>query len=189
MLTLALASAVAFPASAGAAKTYDTEVVLPDFLSTSPDYDQMRTDLVYADFFHHLGLLGTQLNGIYDTHTIAFDEINLDNTTSMQELAKTNIEREAKYRNELAKGLVYFKDAKANAILSNYSKAINKYKVANQYLLKFRQQPTQYNYNMFQKNNSEAMRLSLTYTNEANSRYSYYMEGTIDSLSDFLGYQ
>lgn len=185
LLSIAIAGVVAFPGSVGAATTYDKESSYKEYLSTSPDFTKMKDEIIYADYFHHLEMLGEKLNGVYDKHSIAFHEVNYLGAYFTQFSTKETLDQLTADRNEIASSLKYIKDPMAAKILSNYLSAINKYKVANEYLKKFGKQKTQYNYNMFKKNNTEALKLSVKYRDQASERYSTYIEKPVFSLTDF----
>lgn len=189
LLAIALASAVAFPASVGAVKadSYYKEFSGPELLSTSPDLVKMKDEIIYADYFHHLELLGEKLSGIYDKQSIAFHEINYLNVNFAQFVTKETLDQLTTDRNEIAASLQYIKDPAAAKILSNYLSSINKYKTANQYLLKYQKQKTQYNYSMFVNNTESAFKLSVTYKKQAQERYAAYIEKPVISLTDFTG--
>lgn len=187
LLSIAIAGVVAFPGSVGAEESYNKEVVFEGNLSTSPDFHEMRDEIIYADYFHHLELLGERLDGIFDKHSMAFHEVNYLDISLAQTIIKDDLNQLTYDRNEIAYSLRYVKDPAAAQILSNYLSAINKYKVANEYLVKFQKQKTQYNYKMFESNNSAAVKLSVKYKKQASERYYFYISRPIDSLNDFLG--
>lgn len=187
VMSIALAGALAFSGSVGAVKadSYYEEFSAPKYLSTSPDFSEMKKDLIYSKYFHQAEILGNMLGGFQSALGIAFNEINTEGKNDFQKTLKERLKTLNQNRNIMAADLKYINDPAATTILGDYLKAINRFTAANQYLENYYKTGSKYNFDMYLKNSGEGFNFYAYAQQSANIRYNYYMDKTIAALTDF----
>lgn len=187
LLSVAIAGVVAFPGNVGAVKadSYYEDFPTDAQMESMPDLYQMKQDLMYADFFHQAEVFGDMLGSIYELNSGAYRQIADSKSNQQQQKVKKNLDSLTAMREKFSGELDYVKDPQAAKILADYLKALNKYKIANSYLVKYYNAPSQYHFDMFLKSNSEAGYLALYAKNESTTKYNFYMNKSINTLTEF----
>lgn len=187
LLSIALAGVIAFPENVGAVKadSYYEDFPAAAQMASMPDLYQVKSDIIYADYFHQVETLGGIFGNFSDGISLAYDEMYGKGTNTVQLGLKNRLKSISEKRNELAADLQYINDATASKILSDYLKAINRYTAANQYLAAYYKTGTTYNFNMYLKNRSEAFNLHAYAEFEASGRYQFYIQKAFNALDDY----
>ena len=187
LLSIAIAGVVAFPSSVGAVKadSYYEEFAGPELLSTSPDFAEMKRDLLYAKYFHQAEILGNMIGGFQSALGIAFNEMSTEGKNDYQKGFKERLKKLNQNRNIMAADLKYVNDPIAASVLSDYLKAINRLTSANSYLEQYYRTGSEYSFNMYLKNSGEGFDLYAYAQQDANIQYNYYINKSINSLTDF----
>lgn len=187
LLSIAIAGVVAFPGNVGAVKadSYYEDFPTAAQIASMPDLYQVKNDIIYADYFNQIESLGDILDNFNGGITLAYDEMSIKGTNSVQIGLKNRLDAIAKKRKELAADLKYINDPVASKVLNNYLKAINRYTASNQYLAAFYKTRSEYNFNMYLKNKAEGFDLHAYSELEATKRYTFYIKRAFDALNDY----